>query len=97
MLIGVFAGLITGAVQLFLLVSFVDSVTAGKVNAKAIIFAFLQMLVPLAGLTLCALFARSALVAMGISLAATLLVGAATVLFIRLNRRNAEKRGDKIR
>ncbi len=97
MLLGIFAGILAGAVQLTLLVKFADSVTAGRVDVKAVSFALLQLLVPLAGLTLCAFFMRNALVAMGISLAATLLAGAAAVLFVRSRKSNVEKRGDKIR
>lgn len=97
MLWGAAFGIIVGAVQLWLLVKFADAVTKAEINAGAVIAGLTQLLVPLAGLVLCAFFMRGSLTTMGIALAATLLVGAAVVLTIRSRKKDLSKRGDEIR
>jgi|GEM_PF-1102743 len=86
---GVLLGLTFGALQLWLLITGVRSVGAGKLKIWALA---LQFLCPLAGLLLCVWLFRSQLVACAAAMGAVLLAGAG--IWALRNRRGGRKSGD---
>ena len=84
-LLGIFIGLVTGAIQFFLLFKFVASITGGKMGTKTLLFAITQFLFPFAVLVICAFLLPDSLMWVGIGIAAALVVSA-IVRFVRVSR-----------
>ena len=75
-IVGLLIGLVTGAIQFFLLFKFVTSVTGGKSSTKTIIFAITQFFFPFVILVICAFLIGDSLMWVGIGIASALIIGA---------------------
>jgi len=84
-IIGLAIGVVTGAIQFFLLFKFVTSVTGGNQGIKTLLFALTQFLFPFAILVVCAFLIPDSLMWVGIGVAATLIVCAA-IRFIMVSK-----------
>jgi len=91
-LLSIFIGLVTGAIQFYLLYKFVTSVTGGKAGSKTIIFAITQFLFPFVVLLLCAFLLTDNLMWVGIGAAASLITSA-VIRFVFASK--FEKKPDK--
>ena len=78
-------GLVTGAIQFFLLFKFVNNVTGDGIGKKTLLFALTQFLFPFAVLIICAFLLPDNLLWVGIGIAAALIVFA-VVRFVRVSK-----------
>jgi hypothetical protein len=79
--IGIVIGLVVGAAQFLLLLRFTKRVTGGS-GSGFVLFGLLQWILPFAALLLVGLFYTAALLPAGITIAVTLIAGAAARIII---------------
>ncbi len=79
-MLGAVLGLISGIVQLWLLIKAVHSITGEKVKLLPML---LQFLCPAVGLLLCAVFARAQLMVCAVCIIAVLLTGSVAAVIIK--------------
>ena len=79
---GCIIGVISGAIQYWMLVKFTKAVAGGTVGAKTVFFAIAQFFLPAIILSGCAFLLRESLLFAGIGMAASLAILAIS-LFIR--------------
>ena len=73
-LLGLFIGVVAGAVQFFLLFKFVRNVTGGKMGSKTLLFAVTQFFFPFTILVICAFLLPESLMWVGIAMASSLII-----------------------
>ena len=85
MITALLVGLVTGAIQYYLLFKFVNNITGNGVGKKTVLFALTQFLFPFAVLIICAFLLPDNLLWVGIGIAAALIVFA-VVRFVRVSK-----------
>ena len=85
MITALLVGLVTGAIQYYLLFKFVNNITGNGVGKKTVLFALTQFLFPFAVLIICAFLLPDNLLWVGIGIAAALIVFA-VVRFVRISK-----------
>ena len=73
-IIGFCIGIITGAVQFFLLSKFTGSATGGRTGMKTVLFALTQFLLPFAVLLISAFILEGDILPIGIGIAVSLII-----------------------
>ena len=86
-MIGFIIGVISGAIQFFLLTKFTGSVTRGKLTGKAVLFGLVQFLLPFAVLVSVVFLLPDELIHTAIGMATSLLASA-IIKFIFTRRSN---------
>ena len=84
-IIALFTGLATGAIQFFLLFKFVTNVTGEGIGKKTVLFALTQFLFPFAVLVICAFLLPENLLWVGVGIAVALITSA-VIRFISVSK-----------
>ena len=86
-MIGFIIGVVSGAIQYWMLAKFTASVTGGALDVKSVLFGVSQFFMPVAVLLCCALLFPKGLMWSGIGMAAVLVVCAFTKFTITVKSR----------
>jgi K+ transporter len=92
--LGLLIGVVSGAVQFFLLARFTLSATSGKMGFSAVVYGLIQFFLPFAVLVLCAVFLRSDLIWAASGIAGTLIIASVVKFILERRSEKSAKGGD---